>query len=147
MDHDGTGAREKCGHFEERGDSKEAGEAATVDVIVTDAKTEDVRLIDLAAVVLDLFVALEGLLRSQQVGPGQLHADVKEKNLVIRQRVKETCTLGSIPNQVMEFEVPKPETIGPRPLVPISADGVRLGVVIVIHQIVVAEIASDKFQL
>src|SRR5260370_14594051 len=93
-----TSAREKCRSFEERSDSKEAGEPAALDVVETRTKTEDVRLIDLAAVILNLLIALEGLLRSQQIGPGQLHADVKEKNLILRQGVKKTCTLRRIAN-------------------------------------------------
>src|SRR5207302_8637061 len=46
----GKGLTECCS-FEQRGDSDETGESPAIDVIETETKTEDVRLINLASVI------------------------------------------------------------------------------------------------
>ena len=67
---------------------EEAGESTTLDVVIAKTKAQDVFSNDLAAVVLDLVIALRRCLRSQQVRPHRKSADVDRYRIVSE---RQTC--------------------------------------------------------
>src|SRR5208282_2058133 len=90
-------------------DFEEAGKPATLNVVVADAKADDMRAPHFAAVVLELVVALRRALRRQQVRSDGEGADV-HANGVVGER--STCSAGSIDNLILELQVRETEGVG-----------------------------------
>src|SRR5262249_51510316 len=101
----------------------------------------DVRTPDLAAVILDLLVGLEGLLRGQKVRTRKLESKIRNQKLRRRQRVVEAGTLRGITDQVVELQIAEAEAVRPGSHVPINARSLRRGVVAVGEDLeVIAEV-------
>src|SRR5580698_10070362 len=125
----------------EGGDPEKFREPAAVNVVVANTVAEDVRTIHLAAVVLDLLVALEGLLRGQQVGSRQLETLVNHQDLGRRQRIVETGALGGVADEVVELQIAKAEAVRPGALTPVNTHPIRWRVVPVrVGLVVIAEV-------
>src|SRR5262249_11874262 len=89
-------------HKHLRSDLEEAGEASALDVIPAGSKADDVLANNLAAVVLELVVALRRRLRCQQIGTYSERADVYADGVIGKWQIRASCL---IDNLILEFQI------------------------------------------
>src|SRR5204863_3289425 len=95
----------------------------------------------LAAVILELFVALDGGLWRQEVRPAHKASTVIEVHLNGRSRVENACACYSIANRIVEVVVRKTNTVCKRTCIEVEAHGMCRSIVAILER---REVTSTK---
>ncbi len=124
----GSVLRPRAGKYLRR-NSEEAGKSSTLDVVIAETKAQDVLSNHLAAVILDLVIALRRRLRSQQVRPHRKRSDVDRYRIV---RERQSASAHRIQNPVLKLQVREADGVGDAAGVEVNASHVISRVVQVV---------------